>query len=464
MLNFTTLDKNFLFLKDYFDKSNINFCDFSIGVRYMWRNNFKCEYAIYNDTLILKESSYEHLNYFYYPIGNDIDGAFSEIEKYTKENNIPLCFNWVDNIHTVDICRRFYLTSISNDRKWSDYIYDAESFKNFVGKKYSGQRNHINKFKKTYPNYVIKEITPNDINDIKIFLSEFESKNIFTELTAIEEDNNLKDFIENMFNLLQVGLMIKVDGKIVAISIGEVVNETLIVHVEKALTEYDGVYPFMANEFAKKYAVGKVKYINREEDCGDQGLRISKLQYHPIDVKEKNFIVCNTVFDRIEKPINIYKDEIEIREIALSDSKEYYELYTDNKLNKYWGYDYKEDLKEEPTPKYFYEFQKKLKEKEEEYSLAVVKNDKMIGELVLHNFDYHGAVEIGFRIKKSEQKKGYAYKSTSLLIDYVFNELKVPFIKGKCYKQNTASYSLFNKLGFSLIGEDETYYRFLKKK
>ena len=251
------------------------------------------------------------------------------------------------------------------------------------------------------------------------------------------------------------------DGKIIAISIGEVVGDTLIVHIEKGLTEYDGVYPTMASEFAKAFAEDGVKYINREEDCGEQGLRTSKLQYQPIEIKEKNMVVVKTLFDRILPPVLIKTERLVISDIDFSDKNAYAKLYLDDDLNKWWGYDYREDLNgEEPTPEHFYEFQKKMKAVKEEYALAVKKDGVMVGELVLHNFDYHGGIEMGFRFFKDCQGKGYAIESASALRDYCFDVLGANTVKSRCFKENLPSAKLIGRLGLKQYKESDTHYFF----
>ncbi|MBQ5902636.1 MAG: DUF2156 domain-containing protein [Clostridia bacterium] len=63
-------------------------------------------------------------------------------------------------------------------------------------------------------------------------------------------------------------------------------GDTLFVHVEKGLIEFSGVYQVMVQKFAETYA-GDVLFINREEDDGVEGLRKSKLSYHPIGLLNK---------------------------------------------------------------------------------------------------------------------------------------------------------------------------------
>ena len=47
----------------------------------------------------------------------------------------------------------------------------------------------------------------------------------------------------------------------------------------------------LSNTFLKTYATcDDIKFVNRE-DCGDEGLRRSKLSYHPIALPPKNTVI-----------------------------------------------------------------------------------------------------------------------------------------------------------------------------
>ena len=71
--------------------------------------------------------------------------------------------------------------------------------------------------------------------------------------------------------------------------IGEILFDTLYIHINKADKKYEGIYEFMNRVFiletVKNYPF--LKYANMEEDVGDEGLRKSKLSYHPIVLLNK---------------------------------------------------------------------------------------------------------------------------------------------------------------------------------
>ena len=84
------------------------------------------------------------------------------------------------------------------------------------------------------------------------------------------------------------GYALHVGGEIAAFCIGEVMGDTLIVHIEKGKRKYKGAFQMINCLFAKtELERCGIQYINREDDVGDPGLRTSKLSYHPVALLEK---------------------------------------------------------------------------------------------------------------------------------------------------------------------------------
>ncbi len=170
----------------------------------------------------------------------------------------------------------------------------------------------------------------------------------------------------------------------------------------------------------------------------------------------------NIVTKNIKEPVFIKTQRLTITLIEESDKEVYYNLYTDKELNALWGYDYTNDLGNNPTPDDFFNLQNTLKQTENEYAFAVRLNGKMIGELVLYN-PTENSVEIGFRFFSEYHGKGYAVESANALIEYAVQNLDATKLKGRCFKQNAPSKALFLRLGFNVVNEDATHYFFEKR-
>ena len=463
MITLTKLGRNIDPIRPFIKRYGGIFNDLTLGTRFMWGDEFGIEYAIYKDTLIMRETFSKHTS-FYYPLGENVDAALAEIEEYCKATGEgSIAFGCLTEKQVAELLKRYAGAETKSYRDWCDYIYPAEQFFAYAGKKLSGQRNHVNKFKRLYNDYKVRLITENDISEIKEFLKEYEKENEISGWAA-EEEPRVYDLLDNMKNLDQFGIFVTVNGKIASVSIGEIVGKTLFVHVEKGLKEYEGIYPFTAQEFAKAFAVNGVKYINREEDCGDMGLRISKTQYHPSEIKAKNYVLARSAFLLIAPPVFFETERLTVTDIFREDRKVYAKLYTDDKINEFYGYDYRQDLgNATPDGDYFFKFMLSLKAKKEEYSLAVRKSGKMIGEIVFYNFDYSGKAEIGFRFFNEYQGKGYAFESVKAAIEYAFNK-GLKKITCRHFKENVRSEKLILKLGFIFTSEDATHkYYELKK-
>lgn len=175
---------------------------------------------------------------------------------------------------------------ISADRDSFDYIYNSSDLIELKGKKYHGKRNHIKRFKDN--NWSFEPLTSVNFDDCTAFAAQFYNNNeSYDDFSAVVEQYAIHMFFTN-FDLLGLkGGLLKSQGKIVGFTLGEQINsDTFVVHIEKALSEVQGAYPTICNEFAKACA-SNLKYINREEDLGIEGLRKSKLSYQPEFLLEK---------------------------------------------------------------------------------------------------------------------------------------------------------------------------------
>ena len=259
----------------------------------MWRDFFNTRYTIVDRTIIFKVTFPNYGECFTVPIGDSVSHAISLICEDCRESNMPMQFVAATERDTACVEKKFDVEKIVM-QEWSDYIYEAQDLINLSGRKYHGQKNHINYFKKTYPNYRYEEINANNIEELKKFLVDFQASESKDSLIFEEELKKTAEVLDNNDKYKFFGLMLKVDDKIIAFSMGEKVKNTLFAHIEKADKNYRGSYPMIMNEFAKRFG-SDMKYINREENAGDKGLESSKLQYHPCTILNKHYlkVKCN---------------------------------------------------------------------------------------------------------------------------------------------------------------------------
>ena len=255
----------------------------------MWKDYFNIKYLIKNNSLFLKLDLKDKKNVFTFPIGDDFQKNIAYLKEYSDLNKIPLIFSIVSDRELKILEENYKIVSVNNSDEWSDYFYLSNDLIELKGRKYSTQRNHINKFIRTYRDYEFVPITKTNIDLVIDFLKKFYEKYKKTSSISIEDENITFEFFNNYFKYNLLGGILKIQNKIIAISVGEIINDTLFVHIEKADREYLGAYQMINNEFAKYY--GKdVTYVNREEDVGDEGLRKAKLMYNPIEILKKYIV------------------------------------------------------------------------------------------------------------------------------------------------------------------------------
>ena len=124
-MTFKKLGEDVLLIKDYLESAEVQFCDLSVGVKYMWRDEYVIDYAIEDGTLFLRENNPQLKDGFYYPMGKDALGGLKAIETYCKKARIPLCFCYLDESKVEKLKEKYPIIQTGFNREWSDYIYDA---------------------------------------------------------------------------------------------------------------------------------------------------------------------------------------------------------------------------------------------------------------------------------------------------------------------------------------------------
>lgn len=290
MLEFQTLKLEDLpKLRSFFGYSGSRICDTTPGTIFMWRDMYHTEFAIYENSLYFKVD-YEGNSTFTLPLGGGRTEHYRNIAEYCCHHGSSLSFYPVPKEELDRLEQYFPEIEVTPTRDTFDYLYRGEDLQYFKGKKLSGQRNHVNKFLKTYENWEFRKMEEGDLPLIRSFLEEYTSK-IEKPSASFHEDIAKTNEVLNHFSIYDMfGGMLFVDGVLIGFSLGEVLGDTLFTHIEKANRDYLGCYQMLVAQFAQMYAGGATLFINREDDAGDAGLRTSKLSYKPILLLEKHMV------------------------------------------------------------------------------------------------------------------------------------------------------------------------------
>ena len=180
------------------------------------------------------------------------------------------------------------------DRDGFDYIYAIDDLADLKGRKYQRKRNHVNRFRQNYPDYTVEPITDENTIEAVMLLQKWYADR---ELADPYGDFHMEKAaifkaLRDRKELDIEGLLLKHNGKVLAMTMGSAMNETTFdVQFEKALDEADGAYPTINQEFAQylrtKYP--KLQWLDREDDMGLEGLRKAKLSYCPHHMIEKHW-------------------------------------------------------------------------------------------------------------------------------------------------------------------------------
>lgn len=269
-------------------KSDFMGCEYSFANNMAWRRMNNSTISRLDDFYIIKSEDNNNV-YFTFPAGTgDYKKLFYNLTDYSKSQNKKTVITGVTE-SGINILKNIFgeaITIEKNDAN-SDYIYLAEDLINLKGKKFHKKRNHLSKINNY--NWEFHPMTADDFDECIAFSAvSYNNKNGYDDNSSVAEQFAIHTFFTNFDEMELKGGVITIDGKIKAFTIGEQLNSnTLCVHIEKADPDINGLYPAINNEFVK-YAANGLKYVNREEDLGIEGLRQAKRSYNPVFMIEKH--------------------------------------------------------------------------------------------------------------------------------------------------------------------------------
>lgn len=169
-------------------------------------------------------------------------------------------------------------------QEW-EYLYSAQELIELRGNRFHKKKNLLSQFMKYSPTF--EPITEGNIAEVLEFQDEWCRLKQCDEVSGlIAENGAIGRVLSNWGEMPNItGGLLRVDGKIVAYTVGELLGKMMIIHFEKGLDAYKGVYQGI-NQIFLQNSDG-FEFVNREQDMGFEGLRRAKMTYNPTGFLEK---------------------------------------------------------------------------------------------------------------------------------------------------------------------------------
>lgn len=265
-------------------------CDYSIGGIYMWIDYFNYEYCIVADTLFIKGLSEDASRRpsFAVPIGSlPLGDAVDAVKAYCRRHGVEPLFSAVPDDKLDALCALGASEVMPLD-DWADYIYTATDLATLTGKHYNKKRNHVNRFMTDNPHWTLEPLEGRALADADAFFAALAADS--DDVMAEYERRQCADVLRHYGRYPFEGAVLRDEsGAVVAFTAAEVIGDTLVIHIEKMDHEVAGAGETINKLFAAEmlHRHPGLRYINREDDAGDPGLRYAKESYHPLRLLRK---------------------------------------------------------------------------------------------------------------------------------------------------------------------------------
>lgn len=272
-------------IQKYLAQERFFISDVSFVNLFLWRKARKIAYAVVCDCLLIQTTYAGENPFYFFPIGA---GDKKRVVELLLEQDSALEFHSLE-LASVEFLREHFggVFDFELNRDRSDYVYDVQELISLSGRKYHKKKNHLNKFLQTYPQFVFERISVENSAEVLGMWGEWFGMMEAPSVGLVNENLGIVEVLGAWGELPIEGGLVRVDGRIVAFSFGEVMSEQMaVIHIEKADSSVAGAYQII-NQQLLANVFSHVKYANREEDLGIEGLRRAKMSYNPVFLVEK---------------------------------------------------------------------------------------------------------------------------------------------------------------------------------
>lgn len=278
-------------IESYYEKEPVRNCDFTFSNNYLWKPFYPVFWGIVEGSLVF-ESGEGGMSVSFPQGAGDLVRVVDALSDWFGQVGRPFKMHLVspEQFQRLEEAYpgRF---QIAYSRDIADYVYEKEKLLTLSGRDLHAKKNHCNKFKKLYPDWRYEAITPENKAECLELLNRWREEKAQTEEGEREEEWVVaRHGLQEMEALHLTGGLLRAEGRVVAFALGEPCGRDMfVVHFEKALTGAEGAYSMINQQFIE-HAMEGYRYVNREDDAGSEGLRQSKLSYHPAFLMEKGLV------------------------------------------------------------------------------------------------------------------------------------------------------------------------------
>lgn len=247
---------------------------------YLFRTAHDYRLSLVGDSLVVLGKGYDCACYCLPPLGGDAAGACDLLLKAGLE------IYGVEDAYAARFLKDAEC-EIIEDRESFDYLYLREELATLPGNRFHKKRNRISYFSARH-NHEVHTFTAQYLCGCLQLLDEWgrvaevEGNRSF----ELEMDATAEALAQAQALGLE-GIVVTVEGTVRAFAVGERLNrETTVCHFEKADHFMEGLSQLINREFARQLFTN-CRYVNREQDLGEPGLRNAKLSYHPVELIRK---------------------------------------------------------------------------------------------------------------------------------------------------------------------------------